>query len=239
MLFRSGIPGGSAFPGPATATYSNIGRQLLSASYEINDLTNNLQSLKISYFNQYILRDVLLYPNTFNVVNTPTGSQRITPEYFTPTGEHFTQGAQLQSTWNISTRNTFIAGVDAWARRLYTEREKYIKVEVFNTEGNLVATNNLIRGETPNPGSTFSSAGVFAQNESRMFNDRLKLIVGGRIDGIWVDNEQGFDIDYLVVNGNRNDTPPNQRITFEAGSENSISWSAKIGRASCRVTVYI
>lgn len=224
-----GIPGGSAFPGPATATYSNIGRQLLSASYEITDLTNSLQSLKISYFNQYILRDVLLYPNTFNVVTTATGSQRITPEYFTPTGEHFTQGAQLQSTWNLSASNTLIAGVDAWARRLYTEREKYIKVEVFNLGGDLVATNNLIRGETPNPGSTFSSAGFFAQNESRFLGDRLKLIVGGRLDGVWVENEQGFDIDYLVVNGTRNDTPPNQRITFEAGSESSLSWSANAG----------
>ncbi|MFA5463798.1 MAG: TonB-dependent receptor plug domain-containing protein, partial [Dysgonamonadaceae bacterium] len=65
-----GIPGGSTFPGPATATYTDIGRQLFSASYEITDITSTFSSLKLSYFNQYILRDVLLYPNT--VTESPT-----------------------------------------------------------------------------------------------------------------------------------------------------------------------
>jgi hemoglobin/transferrin/lactoferrin receptor protein len=44
-----------------------------------------------------------------------------------------------------------------------------------------------------------------------------------------VSNEEGYDIDYLITNGTRNDTPPNQRITFDAGTSSSISWSANAG----------
>ena len=225
-----GIPGGSAFPGPATATYSDIGRQLFSASYEITDITSTFSSLKLSYFNQYILRDVLLIPNIVTEVNLPTGAlQRISPQYFTPTGEHKTNGVQLQGTWNFSESHTLIAGIDAWARQLYTEREKHIQVEVFNPLGALVATNNLVRGETPIPKSVFTTAGIFLQNENRFLDDKLTLILGGRADGIQSKNEQSFDIDYLTINDVRNDSPVGQRITFEKGKQNLFSWSANAG----------
>lgn len=224
-----GIPGGSAFPGPATASYSDIGRQLFSASYEVTSISNALSSLKLSYFNQYILRDVLLFPNTVTEAPVPIGTQRTSPQYFTPTGEHLTNGLQLQSTWNIGDNNTLIAGIDAWERNLLTEREKYIKVEVFNTVGDLMVTNNIVRGETPTPKSTFSTAGIFAQNESRLLDDKLTLILGGRADGIRTKNELNFDVDYLIINGIRNDLPPNQRTTFEAGEQTLFSWSANAG----------
>ncbi|MDD2549152.1 MAG: TonB-dependent receptor [Bacteroidales bacterium] len=226
-----GIPGGDAFPGPATATYSDIGRQLFSASYEITDVTSTLSSLKLNYYNQFILRDVLLYPN-IPTTEKPTqigGKQRISPQYFTPTGQHRTNGVQLQGTWNFTESNTLIAGIDAWARELYTEREKYITIEVFNPVGDLVVTNNLVRGETPTPSSTFATAGLFIQNESRLLDDKLTLIMGGRADGIQTKNEQNFDIDYLIMNDVRNDSPPNQRVTFEAGKQKLFSWSANAG----------
>ncbi len=224
-----GIPGGDAFPGPATATYTDIGRQLISANYEITDVTDKLTSLKLNYFTQYILRDVALSPNVVNEVPIPTGTQRITPELFTPTGEHLTHGAQLQTSWQLSSKNTLTAGIDVWARKLTTSREKYIRVDVINEDDDIEATNNLVRGETPIPESTFGSAGVFVQDETNFFDDKLTLILGGRLDGILIQNEQGFDIDYLIVNGERNDTPPNQRITFEEGAENDVSWSANTG----------
>ncbi|HOU03080.1 MAG TPA: TonB-dependent receptor [Bacteroidales bacterium] len=224
-----GIPGGSAFPGPATATYTDIGRQLLAAGYEIKNIGAKLESLKLRYFLQYIQRDVALYPNTVTLNPTPTGSQRITPGLVTPIGDHFTQGGKLQSTWNLSDKNTLIAGLDLWSRKLYTERTKNITVEVLNSQGAVVKTNNLVRGETPIPESSFTSTGVFIQDESQMLDDKLTLIAGGRIDGIRVKNERGFDIDYLITNGVRNDTPPNQRITFEKSSKSSISWSANTG----------
>jgi hemoglobin/transferrin/lactoferrin receptor protein len=225
-----GIPGGEAFPGLAEATYSDIGRQLFNASYEITNITNKLASLKLNYFNQYILRDVVMKPNTVSETTLPNGNtQRTTPELITPTGKHLTNGAQLQSTWNLSKKNSFIAGLDFWGRKLTTSREKYITVEVLNPGGNILKTNNIERGETPIPESGFNSAGVFFQDEAQLMNNRLKLITGGRLDQVWINNEEGFDVDYLIINDIRNDSPPTQRLTFEKGKENSISWSANAG----------
>ncbi len=225
-----GIPGGDAFPGPAEATYSDIGRQLFNASYEITNINNSLASLKLNYFNQYILRDVVMKPNTVSETTLPNGNtQRTTPELFTPTGKHLTNGVQLQSTWNLSEKNNFIAGLDFWGRKLTTGREKYITVEVLNPGGNILKTNYIERGETPIPESRFNSAGLFFQDEAQLLENRLTLITGGRLDQIWINNEEGFDVDYLIINDIRNDSPPTQRLTFEKGQENSISWSANAG----------
>ncbi len=224
-----GIPGGDAFPGPATATYTDIGRQLFSASYQIIDVSEKLSSLEFSYYNQYILRDVALEPNVVTETPIATGIQRTIPELFTPTGEHNTNGFQFQTEWNFSDDNTLLAGADLWWRQLYTEREKYIRTEIYDTEGTLTAVNSIERGETPIPQSNFASAGIFVQDEHRFLNDRLKLVLGGRIDGIRVKNDEGYDIDYLIVNGNLNDSPPNQRITFEEGLEYNFSWSVNAG----------
>jgi len=224
-----GIPGGAAFPGPAEASYSDIGRQLLAASYEIKDIGDRLGSLEVRYFTQYINRDVEMYPNVSSVVPLPSGEQHITPELFLPTGNHLTHGAQLQSNWDMGKHNTLIAGVDLWSRRITTERTKYIRVDVLNSAGDIVNTKNMVRGETPIPESTFGSAGAFIQDETLLFNEKLRLIVGGRMDLIRVQNAEGYDIDYLEVNGVMNDPAPNQRITFEEGEEHNISWSANAG----------
>ncbi|MBN1822376.1 MAG: TonB-dependent receptor plug domain-containing protein, partial [Prolixibacteraceae bacterium] len=129
-----GIPGGEAFPGPAEATYTDIGRELFAASYEITGISDKLTSLKVNYYNQYILRDVAMKPNTFAQTTLANGfTQVTTPELITPTGKHMTSGAQLQSSYKLSENNNFIIGADIWGRKLTTEREKYITIEVFNT----------------------------------------------------------------------------------------------------------
>ncbi|HAN18739.1 MAG: hypothetical protein A2X13_13045 [Bacteroidetes bacterium GWC2_33_15] len=220
-----GIPGGSAFPGNATATYSDAKRELFSANYEITNITASFERLNVKYFHQYIVRDVDLLPNS--PVITPT--RITTPELFTPSGEHTTDGIQIQSDWKFTEKNSFIAGIDVWRRMLTTSREKYIRVDVLDTSGDTIATNNLVRGETPIPESVFGTAGIYLQNEQKMLNNRLKVILGVRLDGVRIANEQAFDIDYLITNGTRNDSPPNQRITFEENEEYKISWSANLG----------
>ncbi len=224
-----GIPGGEAFPGPAEAKYTDISRQMVSADYEIKDITSTFTQLKINYFMQYIQRDVEMIPNTVTVTPLPSdGSQRTIPELVVPIGNHLINGTQLQGTWKFGEKNNLIAGIDAWARKVTTERTKYIKTEVLDAGGTVIKTNNIVRGETPIPVSTFGSAGIFLQDEHK-YNDRLRIILGGRFDGIMVKNKKGFDVDYLIINGVRNDTPPNQRITFEEGKTGSISWSANAG----------
>ncbi len=220
-----GIPGGLAFPGPATATYADAKREMFSANYAIENISTNFKSLNFKYYYQFISRDVELQPNS--QVITPT--RITTPELTTPVGEHTTNGFQIQSNWSFSSNNNFIAGIDAWQRNVFTSREKYIRVDVLNTSGDTIATNNLVRGETPMPESSFGTAGVYFQNEQKMMNNDLKVIVGGRFDGVRIANEQAFDYDYLITNGVRNDTPPNQRITFEKNEEYKVSWSANVG----------
>ncbi len=224
-----GIPGGDAFPGPAEASYSGIGRELFSASYEIKDISEKLSSLELSLFSQNIDRNVSLKPNTVSQTPLPNGNTKLTrPELFTPVGKHLTNGIQLQSTWELSDNNTLIAGVDAWNRKLSTERTKYITVEVINPEDQIINTSTIIRGETPIPNSSFTSSGVFVQDETKILNDRLTLIAGGRIDGVWINNDEGYNVDYIIINDVRNDSP-DHIITFPEGSENSISWSANAG----------
>ncbi|NLE36178.1 MAG: TonB-dependent receptor [Bacteroidales bacterium] len=229
MATDVGIPGGEAFPGPSEATYKDIGRSLLSASYEITGITEKLSTLRFSYFNQYIDRNVAVKPNTVTETTLPNGNtQRTTPDLMTPGGKHMTNGGQLQATFNLSSGNTLIAGADVWGRRLTTDRTKYVTVDVINPSGDIIKTNNLIRGETPIPASSFTSSGLFIQDEATLVDDRLTLITGGRIDGVWVNNEEGYDVDYIIINGVENESPA-RRITFAEGSERSISWSANAG----------
>jgi hemoglobin/transferrin/lactoferrin receptor protein len=229
LAIDAGIPGGEAFPGPAEATYSDIARNLLSASYEITSINEKLSSLSFKYFNQFIDRNVSVIPNTVTETILPNGNTRLTTaDLMTPSGKHLTNGGQVQTTWTLTGNNTLIAGIDIWGRRLATDRIKHITIDVLNSSGEVTSTNSVVRGETPIPESTFSSTGLFLQDEARLLDGRLTLITGGRIDGIWVSNEEGYDVDYIITNGVENNTPA-RRLTFTEGSERSLSWSANIG----------
>lgn len=224
-----GIPGGDAFPGPSEATYTDIGRYLLSANYEILNIGEKLNSVKFNYFNQDIDRNVSVIPNTVTETVLPNGNtQRTTPDLMTPDGRHLTNGGQVQTTWKLSDNNTFIAGADIWSRKLTTDRIKYITVDILNPSGDIIKTNIIERGETPIPESTFTSSGIFFQDEASLYGGKFKVITGGRIDGVLVKNKEGYDVDYIIMNGVENSSPA-RRITFEEGVEESISWSANAG----------
>ncbi len=200
-----GIPGGKAFPASATATYPRELREMMAISYDISNIGVKLDELKIKYFHQYILRDVILRPNQ-NVK-------------ITPSGYHITDGIHLQTGWNAGKNNYLIAGTDLWQRHLRTERERNI----------IQGENNIIIGEIPIPESWYRSGGAFFQNEASLLQGKLKITLGGRLDLIHVRNEDVVDPIYRIVNDVRNDNPPNQRNTFMKGNINSISWSSDIG----------
>ena len=180
-----GIPGGSAFPGTATATYTGISRTLFDASYEISKITDKFSSLKFSYFHQDIQRNVMMLPNSETTVKLSTGMTQVTrPDSITPKASHITNGGQIQCTFNLSENNTLIAGIDVWNRRMSSTREKYITMSVYKPDGDLAKTNKLVRYETPLPTSTFTSAGIYVQDEAHLMDGRLTLTAGGRIDDI-------------------------------------------------------
>jgi len=210
-----GIPGGKAFPTTASARYPREMRDMFSATYEINNHNKILTDIKIKYFHQYILREVELKPNAIASTH--------------PSGYHTTDGIQFQTAWNPERNHLIIGGVDLWQRHLRTEREKRVNQPVLDGEGNVIAVNNIVVGEIPIPESWYQSAGMFIQDETRFLNDRVKLTLGGRVDLIHVKNEEVTDPLYRIVNGTRNDNPPNQRLTFTAGNVTDISWSTDIG----------
>lgn len=225
-----GIPGGAAFNPTATAKYKDINRTLFNANYEIKDLFRTFNSLKIIGFVQNIIRDVEMNPNTISKKMLPNGTVQVTePTLVTPQGTHLTFGGNVQATFEFSEKNTFIAGVDVWRRNITSDRKKFITVSVQDTLGNVLKTNYIERGESPLPDASFTSTGVFVQDEMRFLNNKLNITLGGRIDGIFVENAECHDVDYIITNGNMNEHPAGQRITFEKGKKQDISWSANIG----------
>lgn len=225
-----GIPGGAAFTPTATAKYKDISRTLFNANYEIKDLSRVFNSLKFTGFVQNIIRDVEMNPNSVTKKTLPNGNVQVTnPTLVTPKGTHLTFGGNVQGVFKFNDRNTLIAGVDVWRRNITSDRTKHITMTVQDSTGNVLKTNNIERKESPLPDASFTSAGIFVQDEMRFFANRLNVTVGGRIDGIFVENGECHDVDYIITNGEMNDHPAGQRITFEKDSKQDLSWSANIG----------
>lgn len=218
-----GIPGGSPFGKEAIASYPLVNRRLLSGKYMIRDLSPRVSEISLRYYKQFIVRDVEIIPNVGPVMN---GNFRITANRILPRGEHNTRGLVLETKLNINETNRLVAGVDLWQRKLLTSREKFITQEVLDDFHMLVKTFDIVRGEKPIPDSRFGSLGLFVQDEISLFNDKLSLTLGGRLDRIQVNSVQGVDPLYLIVNGEKRDPVPGQRVIFEERSAGAWSWSA-------------
>ena len=225
-----GIPGGKAFPTTATATYSDINRTLFDASYDITDITEHFKKLSLSYFHQNINRDVIMLPNSRTETLLPNGNiQYQIPDSITPLATHTTNGIKLQGDIEFSKNNTLIVGVDLWKRNITSERTKYVTVEVQDSLGNVIKTNKIVRGETPLPTASSANAGIFLQDEARFLDNRLSLLTGLRFDYNQTENDTVFNVDYTIINGTYNANPAGKTVTFDAGSNNTMSWSANIG----------
>lgn len=223
-----GIPGGTAFAPTAEARYKDISRTLFNGSYEIANLTESFKALKFSAFSQNIVRSVEMKPNSSTTAVQPNGMVQITaPQLVSPTGIHNVFGGQIQGTWDFAGTNTLIVGVDAWRRNMTTTRKKDILMTVIKPNGDTVV-NRVERYETPLPKSSFTSAGLFVQDEMRFFDNRFVVTAGGRLDGVFVKNEVCHDVDSIFRNGERQPVP-SQRVTFEAGEKRDFSWSANLG----------
>jgi len=226
QAFDVGIPGGAPFGPLATATYPEEKRQLISGRYSIKNLLPSMEEISLRVYDQYILRDVEMIPNTPPSI---VGKNRLTAEKVLPRGEHNTGGLVLESKWKTGEKGRLVGGIDLWQRKLVTSREKYIRQDILDDYQEVISTLQVIRTEKPNPDSKFGSAGIFAQQESSLFNDRMILTLGARIDRIRVSNDQGIDPYGISVNGVSKNPVPNQRIIFEADTIGAWSWSANAG----------
>ncbi len=205
-----GIPGGKSFPqnDTARARYTKSDRLMYSAEYKINNLLPSLSNLSLKYFHQKITRDVEVKAS-----DTTT---------LAPGADHNAYGLQLISNWITGENSTLTAGVDNWQRSYAGHKMTTIIYKL--------KPKTIIKGEFPVPNSKYNSLGMFAQENLNLFNNTLKLNVGGRFDNINVSNENANNPIYLIVNGVRNDNPARDSLSsFAASTHHDKSWSANFG----------
>lgn len=193
-----GIPGGAAFTPNAKASYNKADRTLASLSYDIEHISQSLSTLKFKAFYQGITLDVRMDPNM------PKPQSGAVPTLVAPYAEHHTFGVSGESLWTLGDRNRLTAGVEMWRRAITSSRAKYIDQYA---DGALVK--QMILRDIPLPDASYTSAGIYAQDEMRFIEDRLILTLGGRADV------------NVVKNG--------ECTAFKAGGRTDPSWSANAG----------
>ncbi|MDZ7626720.1 MAG: TonB-dependent receptor [Ignavibacteriaceae bacterium] len=234
QLFRAdnvGIPGSSVFPEQALVTYPYERRELISAGYEIQNISKAFYKLSAKYSYQLINRDVENIP--YIVQNIPASggnpARRVSVLKITPSADHKNNNATLQGNFWLFDSHNLAAGFDYWDRSYNGERERYQLIEVLDSAGNVVSTTNRITGEKPLPNSSYKSLGIFAQDEFKLFEDKLSTTLGLRYDFINITGEKTLNPVYVINNGIINTTPPNQQVIWDSTDENNSSYSANLG----------
>jgi hemoglobin/transferrin/lactoferrin receptor protein len=234
QLFRAdnvGIPGSSVFPEQALVTYPFERRELISAGYEIQNISKTFYKLSAKYSYQLIDRDVENIP--YIVQNIPASGgnppRRVSVLKITPSANHKNNNATLQGNFWLFDSHNLAAGIDYWDRSYNGERERYQLIEVLDSVGNVVSTTNRITGEKPLPNSSYKSLGIFAQDEFKLFEDKLSTTLGLRYDFINITGEKTLNPVYVINNGILNTIPPNQQVIWDSTDENNSSYSANLG----------
>lgn len=236
QLFKAedvGIPGGAPlFPDKADVRYPNEKRELISAGYEIQNLSSVFSKVILRYSHQYILRDVENIPNT--VQNIPASGnmppRRVSVLKITPMADHDSHNFLAQSHLVLSQSNLLTVGIDFWSRKYNGERFRYQKIEMLDSTGTTVVnTINRVIAEKPLPDSRMQSIGIFVQDDLELIKEKLKLSLGARIDKINVSGEETLNPLYEINNGVINNSPANQTIIWRKTESDDLSYSSNIG----------
>ncbi len=220
-----GIPGGyPLFPDNAYVKYSSIERNLLSAQYEIKNISAIVSNIFFKYYNQNIYRNVENIPY---IVQHPSPLQNVYVEKITPNAKHYTNGIQFQSSLIPFSNQIIVAGIDAWQRKLDSRRERNLRIEMLDSSGSITAVKYQSIGERPLPEASFTSIGAYLQDDINL--NKLKVSVGGRIDRIYISNSAISNPVYVEINGIKNNSPQNQVLYWKAYDANEISWSGNAG----------
>jgi len=241
QLFKAtdvGIPGSSIFPNSADVRYPEEKRELISAGYEIQNISSILYKLSFKYSHQLIERDVENIPYTIqNIAATATTpARRVSVLKITPDADHKNNNFQLYGNLLFTQNNNLVIGADYWDRNYKGERRKYQLIETLDSQGNIVSSYYKVVGEKPLPDSKFRSLGFFAQDDAELIKDKLLLSLGARIDKIDVNGETTLNPIYEIVNGVVNNSPAGQKTIWnlpdgKAGKieDNDFSYSSNIG----------
>ena len=220
-----GIPGGGdLFPSIAEVRYPTESRQLFSAEAISRNWSTWLRQTSLKYFSQNISREVENIPHI--IIAVPgTPPKRVEVLKVTPGADHLVNGAQFQTDWLVA-KQYLISGVEFWQKEYLGHRSKFQKIEVLNpVDGSVVKTINKEIADLPLPDSKYQSVGLFAQNESRLLQDRLIFTVGGRYDWINISSAEGLFPLYEITDGVRNDQPAGQTVLWPTEEAQNRSWS--------------
>lgn len=234
QLFKAddvGIPGSSVFPNNADVRYPEEKRELISAGYEIKNISSILYKISMKYSYQFIERDVENIPHTVQNVPAvpPAPARRISILKITPQADHKNNNFQISGNMLLSESNNLVLGVDYWDRSYQGERRRHQLIEILDSEGNVAGSTNRITGEKPLPDSKFQSIGFFAQDDAEIIREKLLLTLGARVDKINVKGETALNPVYEIVNGILNNSPPGQKTIWENIEDNDYSYSSNIG----------
>lgn len=236
QLFKAedvGIPGGAPlFPENADVRYPLEKRELISAAYEVQNLSRVLSRVFVRYSHQFILRDVENIPNI--VQNIPASGtmppRRVSVLKITPSADHNSDNLLLQTNLILSDNNLLMLGIDYWSRSYSGERFRFQKIEILDsTASTVVNTINRTTAEKPLPDSKFESIGFFAQDDIEVLKDKLRFSLGARIDRINITGEETFNPLYEINNGVKNNNPANQTIIWKKTDTDDISYSGNLG----------
>lgn len=236
QLFKAedvGIPGAAPlFPNNADVRYPNEKRELISAGYEIQNISSLFSKVMVRYSHQFILRDVENIPGI--VQNIPASGtmppRRVSVLKILPMADHYSHNFLAQTNLILSQYNLLTIGIDYWSRSYNGERFRHQKIETLDSSGAIiVSTLNKVIAEKPLPDSKFQSVGIFIQDDLDVIQNELKLSLGARIDKIDITGEETLNPLYEINNGVINNSPPNQKIIWEKTKSDDISYSSNVG----------
>lgn len=226
-----GISGATIFPDNADVFYPFEKRELISAGYEIQNISKVFYKLSAKYSHQIIERNVENIPYT--VQNIPasgeTPARRISVLKIAPGAEHKNNNAQLHGNFWLFDSHNLVFGLDYWDRSYFGQREKYQMIEILDSVGTVVNSTNKVIGEKPLPDSRYSSLGIFAQDEFKLFEEKLSTTLGLRYDYINIAGEKTLNPIYEIVNGVKNNQPAGQKVIWDKTETNNSSYSSNLG----------
>ncbi len=239
QLFKAedvGIPGASVFTPNAEVRYPDEKREMISAGYEIQNISKFFYKFSLKYSYQVIDRNVENIPHVTqnNAATDSTKATRATVSKITPSATHRNNNFQLQTDFVLGENNNLVLGLDYWDRSYSGIREKFQKIETLASDGSIFSTTNKVVGEKPLPDSKYRSIGLFAQDDAALLDEKLFLTIGARVDKIYVTGQSTLNPLYEIVNGKINFTPKGQKIIWDKIKTDEISNSLNFGvKYSC------
>ena len=228
-----GMPGGyPIFPDNADVRYPKEERELYSMEYQMQKLSTRWVKTSFRYFYQYILRDVENIPHMVNNLPAAGGqpARRVSVLKISPGATHDTHGIQWQNDFSLGVNRYLIWGLDGWQKDYRGYRSKQTQIEVLSPVNNtVVRTTSKTIGELPLPDAYYRSLGLFGQYEQYAMQKRLQLTLGGRYDKVQIENKEGLNPLYEIIDGIRNDAPNGQVVLWPAEKASDHSWSTNLG----------